>query len=105
MKENKEQFLLIYQKDSMMSFYLTKVLEGQGQFVRNGLVNREIVIDTVGPYTILHSMDTDVENITDLLCRHCLGFSIRELKEEPEIKEIEPQSLQDKEKVVRLQHP
>ena len=70
MNENNE-LLVIYRKGSDMSFPISNIFESRN--MRNGLINRTFIIDTIGDYNVIYSMDTDIENIMDLLKKECMG--------------------------------
>lgn len=73
-----------------MSSYLRGLLEVHGQYVREGIINRNIIVDTLGEYNTIYGKDTDIETIVDQLSRECFGYSIKEIidnqKDEPGIK-------------------
>jgi len=78
MNDNNE-LLVIYGKDTGLSFQLSRIFEGRN--MRNLLITRNILIDTVGSYNLIYTRDTDIQSITDLLTRECLGYSIYGRKE------------------------
>lgn len=85
-----EDFLLIYKRDSMMSLYLTKILEGQGKYFSKGIINRDIVISKLGEFNILYGMDTHIDEITNLLM---MEVGIQQISDN---QNDEPKSLLDK---------
>ena len=91
MNDNNE-LLVIYGKDTGLSFQLSRIFESRN--MRNLLITRNILIDTVGSYNLIYTRDTDIQSITDLLTRECLGYSIFDKNDkgnldEPETKDIE----------------
>jgi len=92
MNENRnDDFLLIYKKNSMMSFYLSQLLGVEGSYIRKGIVNRDIVISTLGDFNILYGMDCNFEKITKLLMTE---IGIEKILED---QGDEPEPLHDKE--------
>jgi len=70
---NNEGFVLIYKKNSLMSLYLSQLLDLQGSYFRKGIINRDIIVSTLGDFHIIYNMDCDINNITYLLNKE-LGF-------------------------------
>lgn len=82
MDNNDNELLIIYKKNSMFSHYLKKLFDEPGDFIKKGIINREIIIDTIGDdYNVVYSVKLDIEKVTDLLTQECLGFSIREMRD------------------------
>lgn len=86
---NEDELLIVYKKNTISSFYLSKLLEGQGHQIRKGIINRDIVILPLGEYNMMFSMNSNFDEITKLLCRE-IGYEITDIKND------EPNSLLDK---------
>lgn len=77
MNDNNEvQFLLVYEGNTMMSHYLSKLLDGPGGYIRKKIINRDFIIDTIGKYNVIYSIDTDIEGIVRILRTECLSDEI-----------------------------
>ena len=85
--DEKTELLIIYKKDSDMSVPITNMIKNSG--ITGKIVNREIIIDSVGEYNMIYSMDTNIQSIINLLSRDLYGLSIEELmdnQKDPKIK-------------------
>ena len=66
-ENNEDELCIIYKKNTLSSHYLGKLLEGQGHHIRKGLINGDIVIQPLGEYLMMYSMNTDIGKIVKLL--------------------------------------
>ena len=66
-ENNEDELLIVYKKNTLSSHYLQKMMEGQGQHIRKGIVNGDMVIDPLGEYLMMYSMNTDISSICKLL--------------------------------------
>ena len=66
---NEDELCIIYKKNTLSSHYLGKLLEGPGTHMRKSIVNRDLVISSLGEYNILYSLDTNIDRIVKLLSR------------------------------------
>lgn len=110
-ENNEDELLIVYKKNTMSSFYLGKLLEGQGHQIRKGIIDRDIVISSLGEYNMMFSMNSNLDRITKLLL---METGLQEItdnqNDEPKSLQdkgsqfYKPKFLQDKEKLVGLQH-
>ena len=77
--EKNNNFLLVYKTGSKMSEYFSFVVKKTN--INQQIVNREVLLDTLGNYNIVFSNTIDLETITDLIVQQCLGYSLDELKQ------------------------
>lgn len=64
---NEDELFIIYKKHTIVSHYLGKLLETQGQHIRKGIINGDIVIQPLNEYQMIYSMNTDIGKIVKLL--------------------------------------
>lgn len=76
MKDEDNELLILYRGSSISSDITGMVNRSQ---MTDKIVNRKVIVDTVGEYNLLYTVHTDIETICDLLTRECMGYSIKEL--------------------------
>ena len=66
-ENNEDELFIVYKKNTLSSHYLGSLLNTQGQHIRKGIINNDIVIDPLGEYLMMYSMNTDISRICELL--------------------------------------
>jgi hypothetical protein len=65
------ELLIVYKKGSEMEKVISSMLEGS--YMKEKMVNKQIIFDTIGDYTMIGSDETDIVKITNTLKKECLG--------------------------------
>jgi hypothetical protein len=79
-----DELLILYRKDSGMCSLITDLINKH--WISEKIVNRKIILDSLGEYNMVYSDQLDIEKVTDLLTQECMGYSVREMKEKIEEK-------------------
>lgn len=85
MMMNDDDELLILYKGNDISCHITNMINRSGMTEK--IVNRKIIVDTMGEYNMIYNSGLDIERVTDLLTKSCMGWSIKELMDKPESKD------------------
>lgn len=70
------QLLIIY-KGKNVSSHITGMINRSG--MTDKIVNRKMIFDVVGDYSVLYTDQTNIETICDGLLREVMGVSLKEL--------------------------
>lgn len=87
-ENNEDELFIVYKKNTVSSFYLGKLLEGQQ--IKKGIINRDIVISSLGEYNMMFSMNSNLDRIVKLLL---IETGLQEITDN---QNNEPKSLLDK---------
>ena len=75
-RDEDNELLILYRGSNISSDITGMINRSQ---LTSKIVNREVILDTVGKYNLIYTVHTDIETICDLLTRECMGYSIKEL--------------------------
>lgn len=87
-ENNEDELFIVYKKNTVSSFYLGKLFEGQQ--IKKGIINRDIVISSLGEYNMMFSMNSNLDRIVKLLL---IETGLQEITDN---QNNEPKSLLDK---------
>lgn len=90
MRDEDNELLILYRGSNISSDITGMVNRSQ---MTDKIVNRKVIVDTVGEYNLIYTVHTDIETICDLLTRECMGYSIRELKNNQKTEHLSDNSV------------
>ena len=69
--DGNNDLLIVYKKGSEMSKVISSMLDGN--WMKEKIIKKQIIFDTIGQYSMIGSDETDIVNITNTLKKECLG--------------------------------
>jgi len=75
-EKNSELLVICRKANSAMSIPICKLFINNMNMLHR-LITRDIIVDTLGPYTMLYSKDVDIENVITQLRIECLGEEVQ----------------------------